>query len=321
MSANTGLRPSLAIVVFAAAAVAAFEASPDVTKAAPSRPAASAVGAAAIRQVTGVTIVPSAPEPDEPIHVRIEGNGTCKVWLGLKRLDADSSGLPPVRWNPLGGINDVTRAPDATLALPGELPAINLGAGHWKIGVDSHEGFPSGNCKGGATLEFQVARKAPSVLARQGAAPADPQAGAASSGPAAKGQAPAAGSRISAAFHQITGVTILPAAPQPDEPIRVRIEGNGTCKVWLGITWLDGSGNPLPNGWNPVGLLNEMSRAPDAKLALPGELPAITLRAGRWRIVVDSHEGIKGSTCTGGANIAFQVAAKAPTLIHVAHRP
>jgi hypothetical protein len=300
MRARLDFRFLFAIVVLGAAT--ASEASPTVVK-------------APIHQVTGVTIVPGVPEPDESVHVRIEGNGTCKVWLGIKRLDADTSGLPPVRWNPLDGINDVTRAPDTTLALPGELPAIKLGAGRWKIAVDSHEGFKGSNCKGGAIIEFQVARKAPSVLARQGVAPAGALGSGTTSAPAANGQAAAGGSMASASIHQVTAVSVLPSAPQPDEPFRVRVEGNGTCKVWLSIKRLDGGAPNLPNGWNPTGLINEYSRTPDATLALPGEIPAPRLGAGRWKIVADPHEGFKGSTCTGGANVDFQVAAKAPVLL------
>jgi hypothetical protein len=119
----------------------------------------------------------------------------------------------------------------------------------------------------------------------------------------------------SASIHQVTAVSVLPSAPRPDEPFRVHVEGNGTCKVWLSIKRLDGSAPNLPNGWNPTGLLSEYSRAPDATLSLPGEIPAPGLGEGRWKIVADPHEGFKGSTCTGGANVDFQVAPKAPALL------
>ena len=328
-----GRRRSWWIVVLAAAVSAASStAAPDLSKA---KGAGAPVSVAA--RITGLTILPSAPQPDEAVRVRVDGIGTCKVWFAIRQLEGSKVpfSLPP-SWNPMGAFNELTRPPDATLALPGELPSLKLGAGRYKIFADSHEGFKGSNCKDSAALEFVVAEKAPVVLAKPGAgapgaaAGTSAQGGPASLPAAAQGQAKvgvtpstgATGSASSLALHVINGLTITPASPKPGDTVHVKVDGAGTCRVWFGIQQLDGPKYPMPDsGWNPMGVIYELTRPPDATLALPGELPTLKLGAGRWKISVDSHDPFKGATCKGSASLEFRVADSAPILIQGNPRP
>jgi hypothetical protein len=266
-------------------------------------------------RITGLSIQPAAPKPDETIRVKVDGfGGSCKVWFGMVQLEGNPYPVPS-GWNPAGVISDLTRPPDATVKLPGELSPLRLGAGKWKVGVDSHEGF-NGNCKGNAELTFVVAAQAP-LTVKSG--PAPPAAGAANAvggnasqgaGGATQSNTGGAGPASAAATlaQRITSVKIAPATPKPDEAIRILVDGVGTCKVWLFMTQIAGPKSPLPSGWNPMGLVGELTRPPDATLRLPGELAPVRLGAGTWKVRVDSHEGFKGGNCKGYPEVEFVVA-------------
>lgn len=281
-----------------------------------SRPAAGAVASVPGR-ITGVTIVPAVPRAGDSIRVRVDGTGTCAIWYGASRLDAPPNTPTnlPTGWPSLPKVNLMPPKPNAKLALPGELPPLTLGAGRWSVGA--HAEGTGGNCKGSAYVEIQVgstqhqagksrlpAAGAPNASAPGPGAPA-PQ------GPSAQGSAAGAAGASSSLIGRITGMTIAPAAPRAGDGIRVRVDGSGTCYIWYGISRLDAPANtpgPLPPGWHTLSKLNFMPPKPDAKLALPGDLPLLTLGAGRWSVGAQAEAA--GGNCTGSAYREFQVAVR-----------
>lgn len=283
-----------------------------------SRPAAGAVSPMPGR-ITGVTIVPLAPRAGEALRVRVDGTGTCYIWYGISRLDAPANAPAnlPTGWPSLPKLNLMPPKPNAKLALPGDLPPLTLGAGRWGVGVYAEA--TGGNCAGSAYREIQVgsAQKhvGQNLLPAGGTSNASAPGGAppAPQGPSARG--PSAGAGVGGAsaslIGRITGMTIAPPSPRAGDGIRVRVDGTGTCSIWYGISRLDAPANtpvPFPPGWHTIPKLNLMPPKPDLRLALPGDLPLLTLGAGRWG--VGAYAEAAGGNCVGSAYREIQVAAR-----------
>jgi hypothetical protein len=330
-------RPLLALGLFVFASVATSGAAGQPI----ARQVPGPVGAAApvpSNQITELSISPAAPKPDQPFTVRVNGAGTCRLWLRVGSM-ASAPGVPggtppPSGWGDMGtgAAAELGRPPDTTLALPGNLTALKLAAGRYKISVDTHDPFKGANCKGSLTVEVQVGDAPPppppTPANRPGAAPplgTTPPVGTAPKPTGPGGTmpvGPGAGNTNStannAATQRITGLSLIPASPTPDQPVRVRVDGAGTCKVWFGYAQIDGPripGSPLVPSWNPLPVINEITRPADATVTLPNDIAPLKLGAGRYKIAVSSHEGLAGSTCKGFAEIEVTVPARAPLQI------
>ena len=279
-----------------------------------------------IRRMTAVIVVPAQPKPDQPFRLHVEGTGNCKLWVRTKLLDPSPYGGPSFSPGPFAGLADLAAPPTATVNLPGDLPAMSLSTGHWAIGVSAREMLNAQNCKGEEIVEVRVGNpptipipvasgsggKAAGAAAVSGGGSTAALAGSGGSSSAAgmsgaAGSGPNASSAATQLGYRMTAVTIIPAAPKPDQPFRLRADGTGNCKLWVRTKLLD----PSPYGGpsfspGPFSGLADIAAPPTATVNLPGDLPSMSLSTGRWAIGVSAREGF-GGNCKGEEIVEVRV--------------
>ncbi|MCM3877811.1 MAG: hypothetical protein NEA02_15500 [Thermoanaerobaculia bacterium] len=277
--------------------------------------------------ITGVTLVPAQPNPDENFRLHVTGNGNCKLGVRTKLVSSSPQDTATSFGGVIAGLWDLSAPPTDTVDLPGYLSPMTLSKGRWAIGVSAREGF-GGNCKGQEVVEVRIgAAPPPAILsAKPGGAgpaaggvtiakggPANTGAGATGpAGPGAKAPKAANASAKSALARKITGVTLVPAQPKPDENFRLHVTGNGNCKLWVRTKLVSSSPQDTATSLGGViaGLWG-LSAPPTDTVDLPGYLSPMTLSKGRWAIGVSAREGF-GGNCEGQEVVEVRIGGSPP---------
>ena len=109
----------------------------------------------------------------------------------------------------------------------------------------------------------------------------------------------------------MTSVKPVPAQPKPDQPFRIHVDGNGSCKLWVRTKLLDPSPAGGPSFGSGGGIsfagLWDLGAPPTATLNLPGDLPPMSLSTGHWAIAVSAREVLSAANCKGETVVEVRI--------------